>query len=435
MHCRAILLCWLFPAALACAAATYGRDEREQAILNRIFQNLEDRLQAVERRVGTEKVPPEGRAFTVTWKDRLVFATTDNRFRLSLGGLVQNDWAFMTQDGRMRNRIGAYEDGTEFRRARIAFQGRLWENVIFKAQYDFAGGQAAFKDVYLGLADLPFFDRVLVGQIKEPFSSSILTDAGETVFLERSLPATTLAPNRNTGVLLERRVLEERLGLALGAFHDTDAFGNGVNDNESEYSVAARLNAVVLKNNEGDQLSASAAYRYAQPPDDTVEFSSRPEAHLAPVVVDTGPVSARHLHQADVAGVVVWQRYWAQSEYIYTFVDRPYGSDPQFSGVTVSAGGFLTGERRQVKNGVFTRVRPLRNFLQDGGLGAWEIAGRYSFVGLNDAGVSGGRMQTATAALNWYLTPVVRVMLNYVYVKRRCHGEAHVVAFRFQVEL
>jgi len=74
---------------------------------------------------------------------------------------------------------------------------------------------------------------------------------------------------------------------------------------------------------------------------------------------------------------------------------------------------FLTGEhwgydRRQ---GRLRRPKVNENaFLvrdEDGklchGLGAWEVAYRYSWVDLNDNGIDGGQTSQHTFGLNWYL--------------------------------
>ena len=51
---------------------------------------------------------------------------------------------------------------------------------------------------------------------------------------------------------------------------------------------------------------------------------------------------------------------------------------------------------------------------------AWEIAGRFSTIDLNDqlataAGVAGGRQTVYTLALNWYVNGNVRFMLDYLH--------------------
>jgi phosphate-selective porin OprO/OprP len=79
---------------------------------------------------------------------------------------------------------------------------------------------------------------------------------------------------------------------------------------------------------------------------------------------------------------------------------------------------FLTGEHRAYKKsrGIFTRVKPTNPFNPaQGKWGAWEVAARYSYIDLTDENVRGGTLWDVTAALNWYLYPNFRWMMNYVY--------------------
>jgi phosphate-selective porin OprO/OprP len=80
---------------------------------------------------------------------------------------------------------------------------------------------------------------------------------------------------------------------------------------------------------------------------------------------------------------------------------------------------FMTGESRNYKadKGIFDILVPQKPFsLTTGGLGAWELAVRYSEIDLNDDGVSGGRERDVTAGLNWYPNPYIRFMANYIHV-------------------
>ena len=58
--------------------------------------------------------------------------------------------------------------------------------------------------------------------------------------------------------------------------------------------------------------------------------------------------------------------------------------------------------------------------MSGGGWGAWEIAGRFSTIDLNDQlatanGVAGGRQTIYTLALNWYVNRNVRFMFDYLH--------------------
>jgi phosphate-selective porin OprO/OprP len=74
--------------------------------------------------------------------------------------------------------------------------------------------------------------------------------------------------------------------------------------------------------------------------------------------------------------------------------------------------------------GCFDRVRPYENFFRvrdesgcvQTGRGAWEVAYRYSYLDLADSLTASGNGTCSdhTLALNWYLNPFTRLMLNYV---------------------
>jgi len=51
-----------------------------------------------------------------------------------------------------------------------------------------------------------------------------------------------------------------------------------------------------------------------------------------------------------------------------------------------------------------------------GGIGAWELAVRYSQLNLNSNDIRGGNEKDLTVGLNWYTTPNLKLMTNYVNV-------------------
>jgi phosphate-selective porin OprO/OprP len=121
-------------------------------------------------------------------------------------------------------------------------------------------------------------------------------------------------------------------------------------------------------------------------------------------------------------------------------------SDPDFSGFYGYFSYFLTGENRKYKreNGVFSRVKPNKNFRwgRGKGKGAIELAARYSELDLSDEGIDGGRLQDLTLGVNWYLNPNTRVMLNYVRTNvdrlvndiRLDDDNADLLSMRFQID-
>ena len=107
--------------------------------------------------------------FTVEWKEGFRVESADGQFKLKFGGRLQNDWMWGSGDDELEDAVGEIVSGNEFRRARLFFSGTVFSNVEFKVQYDFTGGDVDFKDVYLGITNLPF-GTLRIGHFKEPFS-------------------------------------------------------------------------------------------------------------------------------------------------------------------------------------------------------------------------------------------------------------------------
>ena len=135
-----------------------------------------------------------------------------------------------------------------------------------------------------------------------------------------------------------------------------------------------------------------------------------------------------------------------QGEYFYNKVHSNVAGNPTLNGWYAYVSFFLTGESRAYKSSVatFDRVKPNHNFSISGeGLGAFEVALRYSTVDLTDALITGGKENNWTFGFNWYLTPNTRFMFNYVRadVTDRDEGDvilnddnANIFETRFQID-
>ncbi|MFQ5495245.1 MAG: porin [Phycisphaerae bacterium] len=370
------------------------------------------------------------------WKDGLRFDSNDGSVKLKIGGRIQNDYAYFAEDGDLERRLGEdFDDGTEFRRARLYFSGTIYDDIDFKMQYDFAGGDADFKDVYLGMKNVPYVGHVRVGQFKEPFSLEELASSNNITFMERSL-VNTFAPSRNTGVMIYDTMKDRRMTWAAGLFRQTDDFGNG--SGGRALNATARLTGLPWYKDKGRKLlHLGVAYTHQNYEDDTVRFRALREAHLAPRLGDTGRFSAEYGDFIGAEAALVNGPFSLEGEYVHAFIEgrsRRIG-DPRFWAASIQASYFLTGEHRPYKTsaGTFGRVRPLRNYGTDGGPGAWEVGARYSYLTLNDGIVRGGRVRDLTVGLNWYLNPNVRMMWNYVLADPARGGDVSAFLWRIQV--
>ncbi|MFB3903974.1 MAG: OprO/OprP family phosphate-selective porin [Acidobacteriota bacterium] len=382
----------------------------------------------------TEAEKKEDTSFKVQWKDGLRMENGDKSFQFQIGGRIQNDWAFMEGDEGITQRVGELEDGTEFRRARLFVSGLMYEKVEFKVQLDFATGEAVFRDVYMGITRLPAIGNIRVGQFKEPFGLEEQTSANHTTFIERSL-ANAFVPSRRTGLMVHNREVKERVSWALGVFKETNDFGAALGD--ENYAFTGRVTGLPWYENDGERILHLGFAYSRRNTSSTFRFRERPETHLAPWFVDTGVLPAEALNLAGGETALTYGPASLQGEYILANTDNGLGMDSSLKGFYLQTSFLLTGEHRTYRpaEAAFGRVRPKKSFLsKSGGIGAWEVAARFSKIDLNDGPVAGGELRDWTVGLNWYLNPNAKVMWNYVRADLDKVGTANLFQIRFHVD-
>lgn len=380
---------------------------------------------------------PSPRELVSHWDNGLHLRTADQRFQLTLGGRLLVDGAYLDADAATGLQEGS---GVEIRQGRLYLKGTLYERFMFKAQYDFAGGDVDFKDNWLAFKDVPYVGHIKLGHLKEPFSLEELTSRKYITFMERSLPGQagkSFVPARNVGVMVYDTAFNQRLTWAVGGFRETDGYGNDFSD-EKNYNLTGRLTGLPWYGQQGRQLlHLGLAYSHKWLDNASTRLRARPEGHLADYFVDTGDMVADSVDLLGTEAAWVQGPWSLQGEYMYALVDAETGGEPEFSGYYLQGSYFLTGEHRPYKKsaGAFGRVAPRRSFdPARGGWGAWEIGVRYAAVDLTDAGVKGGEAEDVTLGLNWYLYPNLRLMLNYINADVDAAGSADMVQFRSQLD-
>lgn len=441
-----------------CCLPGLSQTERERSLEEKIkrlesridslekTQTVEDREHAVETAINglVAGGDSDDMDFGAYWGNTLKLDTANKAVRLAIGGRIMNDWTFATQDDDVAANIGHLNDGTEFRRARIYIKGQLYDNVIFKGQYDFTGGDVDWKDVYIGLIDVPVVQNIRVGHFKEPFGLEQLTSSRFLTFVERSLPDAFI-PSRNTGVMVHGTAAEKRVTWAAGIFLETDSYGS---DNvfvapeepeDGQYNFTARLTGIPWYEDDSHLFHLGAAVSFRNPNNDRIRYRKRPGAHYSPRFVDTGTMTADSSFLLGLEAALVLDSFSMQSEVVWTSVDSDLSDDPDFLAYYIQASYFLTGEHRPYSKSkaVFGRISPSNHYGSEAGSGAWELALRYSNLDLNEELVTGGELQTVTAGVNWYLNPNTKFAFNYVWADVEDtwgEGDAHFFVVRFQVD-
>jgi phosphate-selective porin OprO/OprP len=426
-------------AALPLLALSARAQESEELKLR--FDALNERIRSIEDKQSA------GDLLRVQWRDGLRLTSPDNKFDLKIGGRIQFESAFEQADESLEESkrfsadandqtktatVGPLEDGFELRRARLHLSGTMYQHLEFKWQYDFAKGAVGHKDVYGGLVNLgDWIPNFRFGHMYEPFGLDAMTSSNDSTFVERAAISNTFAPNRNPGFLFWKNFkwdvdgkAVERITWAAGTFKE-DASDNSVASGDSAYNLTARIAGTPYYASEGKKLvhlgAAVTRRKVAGRGSESVTYASKPEVDLFGSFVSTGAMK-----EADVdwrwgtEAAVVWNKWSLQGEYMRTRTDMNSGSTldhPEFNGWYLQGSWMLTGEARRYKTAeaTFQNPKPWANAFDNGGMGAWELALRWSTIDLSSGseasgGVKGGELDMVTLGLNWYLNTNAMVM-------------------------
>ena len=391
------------------------------------------------------------------WKDGFRLDSREKNLGMKFNLSIMGDGGYINADDDLNRAFPDLEGSSlVLRELMVTMVGHLYDFADYKLQVDFANVRD-IKDEWIRFKNIPLIGHFTVGHIKEPFSLEELTSLSAITFMERALPTLAFTPGRNMGITRQSPAFDQRMTWAVGAFLNTGSFGT-VGDSSDQLSEAngwdftGRITGLPHYEDRGRRLlhlglSYTHQVRGDAISDAQVEFRARPESRLTDDrLVDTGEFSTNWQGMISPELAMVSGPFSFQGETCLTYVDRDTGGNPWFWGFYLFGSYFLTGENRnyETSKAVFSQVKPNRNFHFGGeGWGALELALRFSYLDLNDAGINGGREHNITAGLNWYLTPDTRFMFNCIRarVKDRDtppsvdNGLSHIFQLRFQMEL
>ncbi len=415
------------------------------------------------------------------YQDDFILETEDGAFQLRIRGNLHLDTRLF-----QGQHLGGVQD-LDLRRARIDLQGRVHRRFTFRIQPELAGAPY----VRNAWADWEFSPALHLkwGQMKVPFSSSWLTLDNNLDFVERGT-ASPVHPFFDRGFTLWGELAGGMaawdLGVYTGVGADLDVPSGDV-DSGKEWAGRLFLRPFLRKG--GENLRGLVLVL---------------EGTWADMTVPTARLETRGLAAAD-AGSVLWR--WRTEQVIGTdgrVTDRVSGEierrrrlgaelhylrgplaissellEVRYGDVTLYhdflvgatrtvhapvqtrsgairswstwASWYLTGEAKRLEDGGWRTARPGASW-GEGGVGAWEILGRYSrswsHRGLFDpvrvagygpgssslppeyAGATPGNGNAVTAAvldgaceaneltvgLSWTVNPMVRIQLNDVFL-------------------
>lgn len=299
----------------------------------------------------------------------------------------------------------------EVRRARLGVQGSIPGGFGYKFEADFATGEVEITDAFLDYSHKGL--TVTVGQHNGFQSLEELSSSNDTSFIERAAFTDAFGFERRVGASVQYATgpLLLQGGVFTDNIHDLDDDENDGVGVDGRVVYAPKLGETQL------HLGASAHWRDLGDAVDTARYRQRPLVHSTDTrFIDTGTLmNASSETSWGAEAAVIAGRFHAAGEAYWQKLGRSGGmSDPKFFGGSVEAGFFLTDNNRGYKGGIF-RGPKVKNGLDNGGMGAFQLNVRYDRLDLTDgsAGVFGGKQDGYMASAIWWPVEYVRFMLNY----------------------
>lgn len=396
---------------------------------------------------------------TAGWKDGFFLESANGDFKLKLKGYVQ------VQGRWFPNEAGATGTSSFFlRRVRPTIEGTVFKYFDYKIMPDFGGTggtsiTATIQDAYADVKYFPYA-RFRAGKFKEPFSLERLQSGSDLLFVERSI-SNSLAPNRDVGFMLHGDLFDSIFQYQLGLFNGVVDGGSTDGDANSDKDFAGRVwfqpfvtwGSPILEN-----FGFGLAGTYGNDSNDPIDGTRVRTDGLSTVYkIATDTLGFGNHSRISPQLYYYWGPFGMMGEYIRSnqggiLTKTSNDVTTTKTGRFTNQGGFLqasyllTGE-----NATYKSVVPLDNFdPANGRWGAFEVAGRYSWVGLGSGAFQNGLASGSTsltganaytAGVNWYFNKYFKTQLNYtrttfaeaIKVGGKARSREDVLLLQFQV--
>ncbi len=351
----------------------------------------------------------------ITTKGKIKIASADGDWSFQPIGRIFWDTVFSDRDNGTRAATN-----TELRRARLGFQGSI-KPIKYKLELDFAdSGAASWKDVWLSYNGKNDYGKwfIKAGQSHVPFGHATISSSKYMPLMRRPLFADGPQLARNVGIAVRQD--NKRWFVHAGAFlsgllNSSDEVGEATTDRET---YAFRIGGTPFMKDKNHLLHAGFSYQLEQLNGDAfnnidnslvshVGDGDSLEFDLSEIGLEVDEVDA-----FDFELIGVWGKFHSVFEYVAWDANTLTGGSYDANAWAIDAGWFFTGESMKYKAGAFSGIKP-KAAVGKGGWGAWQIAGRFENMDLNDRNYGGGEADVLTVGLNWYPTSNARLMANY----------------------
>jgi len=341
---------------------------------------------------------------------KLVIADREGNWEFQPIGRVMWDAINVDNDGLRKDDDG---EGTELRRARLGFEGKIYD-WGYKFEADFAGGDADIKDAFLSygnkLTDTTKWG-VKIGQSQIAYGFNTAASSKYMSFMDRPMYAdSAISRARESGIVAEIADKDYRWSLKSSLTNGT--LDGGETDGNNETSFAVRGTFVPFMQDAQHMIQVGAGYlTQGSGGDNEFKYDQRLVSHAADVKDLSASIGSDYdgsdAYQVDALGI--FGPFHVLAEYTDWTADQSGASDLEISGYSVEAGYFLTGESVKWKKGLTSGISPKSS------MGAWQVVARFENVKSEQSNVAANNDEADkfTVGLNYYPTKNTRLMLNY----------------------
>jgi len=302
--------------------------------------------------------------------------------------------------------------GTELRRARLGFQGSIYD-WGYKFEADFAGGDTSVKDAYISygnkINDMKY--GVKLGQSHIPFGLNTKISSKYMTFMDRPMFAdSSVSPARASGAVASLAAKDYSWSLAAGLQSGGFSNSNGGDLYEVNGSTFAVRGSFLPYMKDKNHLVQIGAAFLNQGGGDKFDFKPDLVSHediYKPVSLKSSATEFDGANAFTIDALAVYGSFHAMAEYLDHTVDQETAGDIDTTAFAVEAGYFLTGESLKWKNGYTSGITPKSS------TGAWQVAARFETLEIDPSLGSESEYDKFTVGVNYYPTSNIRLMLNY----------------------
>lgn len=427
-------------AATALCSVAFAPEASAQTLqeLKTQIDLLSKKVEELEKKETAEK---KGSDLKVKWKGAPEFSTADGKFKMKVRGRLYFDYGNVSAKDGAGTAVPADKvNGTEVRTARLGVEGVVFKNVKYKFEADFAGNDVTVKDAYIQYVFKPV--SVSVGQFKHMNSLDEQTSSRYITFMERASFTDAFKLSRRVGISVGTggNNWTAKAGYFFEGFGSTNASKN----DENLFAARVTFSPDVI---DGVKIHTGASFFSRSENGETYNhgYSQRPHNHqtsnkyVSSQKFDIERENFFGLELAAIMGPFSAQAEWAWMKNTLASTEITTSENPSYNGGYVELSYYVTGESRSYsgKKGGIGRTK-VKNPVNEGGMGAWQIAARYDVIDLVHEAF-GEKQDTYILGVNWHLNNYARIMANYSHSKVKDasgvqNNKIDAIGARFQVD-